>query len=371
MKPLLAFLPLTLVAAPANAQIIDLDLADLLGALQSQVTANTNTIANLTASVTANATAAASAAAALGARIDLTEGAIALNANAVASLQADAAAAADLTLMLGDRVSANEDAVTQLETRVDSHDQMIINNTTAITNLQTETTILGDRIDVNEQAVAQLTLDIDTNLTLLDQRISDNSTRIDTVTNQVQSIADGLLVRQDQPGGVITVGAASGGDSVDFAGTDGPRRLTGVAPGIAAGDVATVGQVDAGDARTLAAANDYTDSRFDTARAYTDEQVAAVRSYTDQRVAAANAGLRKELRAGIASAAALAGLPQPMIPGSGMFSAAIGGRGEIVAFAAGLSKSFRTANAPVVKAAVAVDTSGSRVTYNAGVGLHF
>lgn len=374
MKNALALLPLLIVTSPAHAQLLSLDLDDLnalLGTLQGNVATNANAIAGIAADVSANAAAAASAAAQLGARIDLNDGAIALNAAAVADLQADAAATADAAALLGARVDANADAVVQLGARADLSDDAIAGNTADIADLQTETDILGDRIDANEEAVAQLALDVDTDLVLLDQRISETDVRVDTVSRQVQSIADGLLVRQDQPGGAITVGAASGGDSVDFAGTDGPRRLTGVAPGIAAGDMATVGQMNAADARTLAAAGDYTDSRFDAARTYTDEQIAAARSYTDQRVAAAGAGLRKELHAGIASAAALAGLPQPMLPGSGMFSAAIGGRGEVVAFAAGVSKSFRAANAPVVKAAVAVDTSGSRVTYNAGVGLHF
>jgi len=360
MKTLLAFLPLILVATPASAQLISLDLGDLnalLGTLQGDIAANANLIADVTANVTANAAAAASAAAQLGARIDLSEGAIALNAAAVANLQADAAVAADATIALGNRVTLNEGA--------------IADHTADIADLRTDVSALDVRLTINEQAVTQLALDVDTNFTVLDQRVSDNSVRIDNVTNQVQTLENGLLVRQDQPNGVITVGAASGGDSVDFAGTDGPRRLTGVAPGIAAGDVATVGQMNAGDAHTLAAANDYTDSRLDAARTYTDEQVAAARNYTDQRVAAAGANLRKELHAGIASAAALASLPQPMMQGSGMFSAAIGGHGEIVAFAAGLSKSFRAANSPVVKAGIALDTSRSRVTYNAGVGLHF
>lgn len=320
MKTILAFLPLTLVATPANAQLISLDL-DILNfmfdTLQNEVTANTN--------------------------------AITLNTGAITNLQTD-------VTNLGHRVDANEQAIANLDGRVDANEQAIAN--------------LDDRVDANEQAVAQLALDVDDDLAFLDQRITETGVRVDTISNQVQSIADGQLIHQE-PGNALTIGAASGGDSVDFAGTDGPRRLIGIAPGIAASDAATVGQMNAGDARTLAAANDYTDGRFDAARAYTDEQVTAARSYTDQRVAAVGAGFRKELRAGIASTAALAALPQPMMPGSGMFSAAIGGRGEIVAFAAGLSKSFRAANSPVVKAAVAVDTSGSRVTYNAGFGLHF
>ncbi|ONZ96897.1 hypothetical protein A8F49_18510, partial [Burkholderia cenocepacia] len=69
-----------------------------------------------------------------------------------------------------------------------------------------------------------------------------------SVTNLSASIDAGTvgLVRQagGAPGsGPITVGAQTGGLSVDFAGTTGPRTLAGVAAGTAATDAVNVGQL--------------------------------------------------------------------------------------------------------------------------------
>ncbi|MEB2558176.1 YadA-like family protein [Burkholderia cenocepacia] len=77
------------------------------------------------------------------------------------------------------------------------------------------------------------------------QAVASTST---SVTNLSASIDAGTvgLVRQagGAPGsGPITVGAQTGGPSVDFAGTAGPRTLAGVAAGTAATDAVNVGQL--------------------------------------------------------------------------------------------------------------------------------
>ncbi|PQP09169.1 hypothetical protein C5615_35330 [Burkholderia cepacia] len=77
------------------------------------------------------------------------------------------------------------------------------------------------------------------------QAVAGTSTAI---TNLSTSINAGTIGLVQQTGGApgtgrITVGAQSGGTSVDITGTDGARRLSGVAAGVAATDAVNVGQL--------------------------------------------------------------------------------------------------------------------------------
>ncbi|MBR8034755.1 YadA family autotransporter adhesin, partial [Burkholderia vietnamiensis] len=70
------------------------------------------------------------------------------------------------------------------------------------------------------------------------------------VTNLTNGIAAGMVGLVQQTGGApgtgpITVGAQTGGTSVDFTGTDGARKLSGVAAGTAATDAVNVSQLGA------------------------------------------------------------------------------------------------------------------------------
>jgi autotransporter adhesin len=92
---------------------------------------------------------------------------------------------------------------------------------------------------------------------------------------------------------------------------------------------------------------------------------------TGALIAENNAVLRKDMNAIAAGTSALAGLPQSFIPGRGMMGAAVGGKGDEVAFAMGLSKAFDSAAVPVVRAGAAIDARRGTVSYNASVGFHF
>ncbi|TCM14175.1 trimeric autotransporter adhesin [Novosphingobium sp. PhB165] len=79
-----------------------------------------------------------------------------------------------------------------------------------------------------------------TNITQLDSRVTTNTTNITNLGNQVATntsnitgLIDGTLglVQQAAPGADITVGAATDGTQVSFAGTAGNRKLTSVAAG--------------------------------------------------------------------------------------------------------------------------------------------
>ncbi|KVK85181.1 hypothetical protein WS90_09755 [Burkholderia cepacia] len=78
----------------------------------------------------------------------------------------------------------------------------------------------------------------------LDGRVTSNETSITQIRNDMSSGSIGL-VRQDPTSGAITVAAASGGTSVNFAGTGGARTLSGVANGVNNDDAVTIAQLKA------------------------------------------------------------------------------------------------------------------------------
>jgi hypothetical protein len=65
------------------------------------------------------------------------------------------------------------------------------------------------------------------------QNVQANTDNITTIRSQIDELESGAagLVQQDTSTGNITVAAATGGNVVDFAGTDGTRTVTGVADG--------------------------------------------------------------------------------------------------------------------------------------------
>ncbi|WP_420481036.1 YadA-like family protein [Burkholderia pseudomultivorans] len=81
-------------------------------------------------------------------------------------------------------------------------------------------------------------------VTNLDGRVTNNETSITQIRNDMSSGSVGL-VRQDPASGTIMVATALGGASVNIAGTDGTRRLSGVAKGVDDDDAVTVAQLKA------------------------------------------------------------------------------------------------------------------------------
>jgi hypothetical protein len=160
--------------------------------------------------------------------------------------------------------------------------------------------------------------------------------------------------------GNIELGAAMGGSAVFFTGTAGDRRLSGVADGVASNDAATVGQLQTTAGMTLAAANNYTDSK-----------VVGINNTFLARLSQTRQELHSEIDGAAASSAALAGLPQAFMPGKGMIAMGVGGKGDQAAIAFGIGKSFIGPNTPVLRAGAAVNTSNGDFTYNAAVGIHF
>ncbi|RQU30711.1 hypothetical protein DF142_34830 [Burkholderia cenocepacia] len=80
--------------------------------------------------------------------------------------------------------------------------------------------------------------------------IATHTTQIDTINNQLNELSDGTigLVQQSTAGANLTVGANTDGAAVNFAGTAGDRKLTGIAAGTADSDAVNFGQLSATNA---------------------------------------------------------------------------------------------------------------------------
>ncbi|WGS44750.1 YadA-like family protein [Burkholderia sp. JSH-S8] len=267
------------------------------------------------------------------------------------------------------------------------------------------------------------------------QQVAKNTTDITNLQENVTNVTNGKagLVQQQDPNGQITVGAGTGGASVNIANSAGGNRvLTGVGAGVNSNDAVNVGQlnnalrdVSANQAIKAAATDSNTtwitraeagsfgstatatgknavavgqgsvadrDNSFSVGGKGSERQVtnvaagtaptdavnvqqlndnvAASRSYTDQRVGQVYNDLntvKKDMFGGVASALAVAGLPQPTGPGRSMVSAATANYRGQQGFAAGYS--YVTQNDKwVVKASV---TGNTRSDFGAVVGAGY
>lgn len=389
IDPLLTALTGRVDVLESRAANVDLALTanvSALNAVQAQIAIDVAAIADLDARVTVNSTLiatnavradaqdlriAASEAAALAQSARLAVVETGLSASVARDAAQDALLAANVTVNAGQdvRIAAGEaqDAL---------QDGLIATNTAAIaTNAAAiAANVLRDngqdgliaanaaaiiangvRDDAQDVSIAATAARVDQQ----DGRIAANTAGLGTLRADVEAGRVGLM-RQATPAGPISVGAATGGDSVSFAGTSGDRRLSGVADGIAGNDAATMGQLAARSTATLAAANDYTD------RAMT-----ALLDANERLVSASNGVLRRDMRAIASGTTAIAGLPQSFIPGKGMVGMSMGGTGGEMAVALGLSKAFEGDNPLVVRGGLAFDTRRGDATYNAAVGIHF
>ncbi|WDD96156.1 YadA-like family protein [Burkholderia sp. FERM BP-3421] len=271
------------------------------------------------------------------------------------------------------------------------------------------------------------------------RQVAQNTTDITSLQQNVSNVTNGKagLVQQQDPNGQITVGAGTGGASVNFGnGIGADRVLTGVAAGVNSNDAVNVGQLTnalkgmSADQAVKAAATDANtgwiaradsgafgssstasgrnsvavgqgsvadrDNSFAVGAKGSERQVtnvaagtaptdavnvqqlndnvaassAASRSYTDQRVGQMYNDLntvKKDMFGGVASAMAVAGLPQPTAPGRSMVSAATSTYRGQQGFAAGYS--YVTQNDKwVVKASV---TGNTRSDIGAVVGAGY
>ena len=175
-----------------------------LHATNAQITANADAINTNLGAITANLDAINANAGAITANLD------AINANAgaiTANLGAINDNADAITTNAGS-ISANTDAIDANATAITANASDISTNATAITTLNTDVSDMGGRVTTNEGDISNLS-----------KQIADLS-------------AGGAgIVTFDQATGTVDVATAQGGTTVNFAGTDGTRTLTGVAAG--------------------------------------------------------------------------------------------------------------------------------------------
>ncbi|ONZ41339.1 hypothetical protein A8F45_35125, partial [Burkholderia cenocepacia] len=85
----------------------------------------------------------------------------------------------------------------------------------------------------------------ETAITNIDNRVTINEGAITKLADEIGSGSLGL-VRQANAGADLTVGANADGAAVNFAGTAGNRKLSGIAEGTLDSDAVNVGQMNAG-----------------------------------------------------------------------------------------------------------------------------
>ena len=105
---------------------------------------------------------------------------------------------------------------------------------------------LGEALSGLDTALSTANTNISNNIaaiTSIDGRVTNNETSITTIQGQLNNGTIGLV--QQNAAGIITVAGATGGNLVDFSGTSGLRRLTGVENGVGDDDVVTMSQLKA------------------------------------------------------------------------------------------------------------------------------
>jgi hypothetical protein len=142
--------------------------------------------------------------------------------------------------------SAPQDAVTvsQLSTGMST-------TASSVSRLSTST---STGLSTATSSIASLSTSASTGISTAQSGVTSLSTGLNTSNSNVTSLSTGIangtmgLVQQigGAPGnGAITVGASTGGTSVNFTGTAGARQLSGVAAGVAPTDAANVSQLQA------------------------------------------------------------------------------------------------------------------------------
>lgn len=109
----------------------------------------------------------------------------------------------------------------------------------------------GSQLYATNQAVSQA------------QSVANNAmTTATTANTTVNNVVAGHAGLVQTDGTTITIGKSDTATRVDISSPDGARTLTGLAPGVAANDAATVGQVQTNSQQVLGQANAYTDQQF-------------------------------------------------------------------------------------------------------------
>ncbi|MEW6345472.1 MAG: YadA-like family protein [Pseudomonadota bacterium] len=147
-------------------------------------------------------------------------------------------------------VSTAQSGVASLSTGLTTTNSNVASLSTGLSTTNSNVSSLSTGLTTTNSNVASLS----TGLSTTNSNVASLSTGLNTATSNVTALSTGIangtvgLVQQvgGAPGnGAITVGANTGGTSVDFTGTAGARQLTGVAAGTAPTDAVNVSQLQA------------------------------------------------------------------------------------------------------------------------------
>lgn len=116
----------------------------------------------------------------------------------------------------------------------------IVNVADATLSSTSTDAVTGRQLYATNQEVAANKANIATNTS----DIATNKTNITSLSNQINNGSVGL-VKQDADSKAITVANATGGTTINFAGTAGNRRLGGIANGVGDNDAVTIAQLKA------------------------------------------------------------------------------------------------------------------------------
>ncbi|KVT74358.1 hypothetical protein WT25_28230 [Burkholderia territorii] len=191
----------------------------------------------------------------LGTQVTNIDGRVTQNETHIAKNTSDIADLGSDVSSLGTQVTSIDGRVTQNETHIAKNTSDITDLGSDVSSLGTQVTNIDGRVTQNETHIAKNTSDIadlgsdvsslGTQVTSIDGRVTQNETHIAKNTSDITWINDQLaelsggtigLVQQAAAGADLTVGANTDGAAVNFAGTAGERKLTGIANGdVAAG----------------------------------------------------------------------------------------------------------------------------------------
>jgi len=177
-----------------------------------------------------------------GGQLDTTNQAVAQNASDIGALDGRMTTAEGNITDLDSRVTQNEGDISTIQGDVSTINTNISNIDGRVTTAESNITNLDGRVTNNEGDITTL----NTNVSNIDGRVTNIEGSVTNITNQLTTGEIGL-VKQDATSRLITVAADSDGGEVNFAGTAGERKLTGVADGtVAAGSKEAVngGQLD-------------------------------------------------------------------------------------------------------------------------------
>ncbi|ONZ57357.1 hypothetical protein A8F45_05320, partial [Burkholderia cenocepacia] len=147
-------------------------------------------------------------------------------------------------------LSTTNAAITATNAELSTTNTTLAATNTALSTTNTNLAETNATLSTTSTQVAELGSD----MTIAKDNITQHTTEIKSINDQLSELSSGTigLVQQSAAGADLTVGANTDGAAVNFAGTAGDRKLSGIATGTLDSDAVNVGQMNAGLSTTNA-----------------------------------------------------------------------------------------------------------------------